>query len=98
MISKTTFVGIFIVTFWILAFILISHNHFYNNNNHSLHLVNRKANPSKELFDFTPFYKYHHHYNHDHHEDSNSDKNQGFDFRFGVQKRIVPTGPNPLHH
>ncbi|KAL2324868.1 hypothetical protein Fmac_023926 [Flemingia macrophylla] len=57
--------------------------------------VSRKFVASK--FDFSPFFK--HHRKHQHgvsakHDPSDTD----IDPRYGVEKRRVPTGPNPLHH
>ncbi|KAL7608735.1 CLAVATA3/ESR (CLE)-related protein 12 [Lactuca sativa] len=60
--------------------------------------TNRKM-LSASKFDFTPFLNHHlhHHYYH-----------SGLEFggiisdvtdpRYGVEKRLVPSGPNPLHH
>ncbi|KAG4910788.1 hypothetical protein JHK87_056904 [Glycine soja] len=51
-------------------------------------------------FDFSPFFKLHHnHRKHQpggavHHDPSDTQ----IDPRYGVEKRRVPTGPNPLHH
>ncbi|XP_044494632.1 CLAVATA3/ESR (CLE)-related protein 12 [Mangifera indica] len=65
-------------------------------------LVNRKVLASK--FDFTPFQK---HGQHEKHKRSANDKKgrsaqpaaeTQIDPRYGVEKRLVPTGPNPLHH
>ncbi|RCV06221.1 hypothetical protein SEVIR_1G144900v4 [Setaria viridis] len=48
-----------------------------------------------------------HHQHHHHHVDrwnrqgippSSVGKGEEIDPRYGVQKRLVPTGPNPLHH
>ncbi|RRT32291.1 hypothetical protein B296_00048595 [Ensete ventricosum] len=47
-------------------------------------------------FDHTTHYRHHHHHRHRphrHHHDSDE-----IDPRYGVEKRIVPMGPNPLHH
>ena len=65
-------------------------------------------------FDFTPFINRHHHSHHhphphrqhqDHHHRShtrvahpNEPKESEIDPLYGVDKRLVPTGPNPLHH
>ncbi|KAK7268364.1 hypothetical protein RIF29_21062 [Crotalaria pallida] len=54
-------------------------------------LISRKVLASK--FDFSPFFK--HHYHHDKHQDPSGTE---IDPRYGVEKRRVPTGPNPLHH
>ncbi|KAI3729537.1 hypothetical protein L6452_18198 [Arctium lappa] len=60
--------------------------------------TNRKMLSSQ--FDFTPFLKHHHHH---HHRHQNLLEPVGgidgvIDPRYGVEKRLVPTGPNPLHH
>ncbi|KAK2357718.1 CLAVATA3/ESR-RELATED [Trifolium repens] len=58
-------------------------------------------------FDFTPFINRHHHshrHHWDHHHRSHmlahphEPKETEIDPRYGVDKRLVPTGPNPLHH
>ncbi|CAO2045663.1 unnamed protein product [Urochloa humidicola] len=62
----------------------------------------------------TDHHHYHHHHCHQHHQDhhhhhvdlwnrhgippSSVGKGEEIDPRYGVQKRLVPTGPNPLHH
>ncbi|KAI3452984.1 hypothetical protein Pfo_009647 [Paulownia fortunei] len=51
-------------------------------------ITHRKALASK--FDFTPFLKRHRHHGNSHRTE--------IDPRYGVEKRLVPTGPNPLHH
>ncbi|XP_054820942.1 protein FON2 SPARE1-like [Prosopis cineraria] len=64
---------------------------------------NRKLLASK--FDFTPFvHRRHHHRRHHHHHrrshtTAHPPPSEGqIDPRYGVDKRLVPTGPNPLHH
>ncbi|KAJ0669488.1 hypothetical protein HanPI659440_Chr17g0701751 [Helianthus annuus] len=57
---------------------------------HHHSLTNRKTLASS--FDFTPFLKHHHH------DNSLELSGSQVDPRFGVEKRLVPTGPNPLHH
>ncbi|XP_062217362.1 protein FON2 SPARE1-like [Phragmites australis] len=51
--------------------------------------------------------RHHQHHHHHHHVDrwnrhgiplSAVGKGEEIDPRYGVQKRLVPTGPNPLHH
>ncbi|CAL9770582.1 unnamed protein product, partial [Musa acuminata subsp. burmannicoides] len=59
-------------------------------------------------FDHTTHYRHHHHHRHRphrHHRDrqtahSSAEQPSGdeIDPRYGVEKRIVPMGPNPLHH
>ncbi|CAH8327180.1 unnamed protein product [Eruca vesicaria subsp. sativa] len=63
------------------------HNHLYTINR----LVSRKA--LSHTFDFTPFQ--HQNNNHHHHRSHGGDE---IDPRYGVEKRRVPSGPNPLHH
>ncbi|GMN57926.1 hypothetical protein TIFTF001_027027 [Ficus carica] len=55
--------------------------------------------------DFTPFLvrhqHRHHHHRHHHHRHAPTQPDPGgseIDPRYGVEKRLVPTGPNPLHH
>ncbi|ESW15783.1 hypothetical protein PHAVU_007G101800 [Phaseolus vulgaris] len=59
-------------------------------------LVGRKFLATK--FDFSPFFKHHHKHHQPgvavHPDPSDTD----IDPRYGVEKRRVPTGPNPLHH
>ncbi|CAH1416855.1 unnamed protein product [Lactuca virosa] len=55
-------------------------------------LTNRKTLASN--FDFTPFLKHHRH----HDNSSELAGTSNIDPRYGVEKRLVPTGPNPLHH
>ncbi|KAK1321151.1 CLAVATA3/ESR (CLE)-related protein 13 [Acorus calamus] len=66
----------------------------------------------KILFDFSPFLaKQHRQHRHRHHRHGASHRNPApsggggdgggggdIDPRYGVEKRLVPTGPNPLHH
>ncbi|KAL0446925.1 UNVERIFIED_CONTAM: CLAVATA3/ESR (CLE)-related protein 12 [Sesamum latifolium] len=51
--------------------------------------THRKALASK--FDFAPFLNSHHHHR-------GVPPGNEIDPRYGVEKRLVPTGPNPLHH
>lgn len=83
-------------------------NYIDNNTSHSSStshqhhaLLHRKALASSK-FDFTPFLKNHRH-RRKHHASGNfqpSGKPGGKDIdpRYGEEKRLVPTGPNPLHH
>ncbi|PIA44692.1 hypothetical protein AQUCO_01700352v1 [Aquilegia coerulea] len=54
-------------------------------------------------FDFSVFQRHHHQRRHQRThfppmmEDSDPSGNE-IDLRYGVEKRLVPTGPNPLHH
>lgn len=47
-------------------------------------------------FDFTPFSKDLHRSNH--HQKVSPPGGSEIDPRYGVEKRLVPSGPNPLHH
>ncbi|BFG16979.1 hypothetical protein CerSpe_032530 [Prunus speciosa] len=82
-----------------------SHHHHHHHQRPS-NFITRKVLASK--FDFTPFV--HHRQQHqrskssrgDHHHmqpqsEPSADGNE-IDPRYGVEKRRVPTGPNPLHH
>ncbi|WVY98531.1 hypothetical protein V8G54_030682 [Vigna mungo] len=92
----------------LLSLLLLVFHEFYNlnsniSNNHtaqptsSHHLITgRKFLATK--FDFSPFFN-HHHKHHQRgvavrHDPSDTE----IDPRYGVEKRRVPTGPNPLHH
>lgn len=62
---------------------------------------NRKVLASK--FDFAPFHKRHHQQQHERSSPEAQVRNEKpvqseIDPRYGVEKRLVPTGPNPLHH
>ncbi|CAK7326506.1 unnamed protein product [Dovyalis caffra] len=57
--------------------------------------LNRKVLASK--FDFTPFQKHHEKPLPDEEEHKKPAQSE-IDPRYGVEKRLVPTGPNPLHH
>ncbi|VVA95214.1 unnamed protein product [Arabis nemorensis] len=46
-------------------------------------------------FDFTPFSK---DLRRKHHREVSSPGGSEIDPRYGVEKRLVPSGPNPLHH
>nr|AFK47063.1 unknown [Lotus japonicus] len=68
---------------------------FISNNKH------RKILATTTGFDFTPFLNRqgHHHRHHHHHRSHHLPKDQTeVDPRYGVDKRLVPSGPNPLHH
>ncbi|EEF50649.1 CLE12, putative [Ricinus communis] len=50
-------------------------------------------------FDFAPFLnKHHRHRPHYHRMKPESPAGAEIDPRYGAEKRLVPTGPNPLHH
>lgn len=91
----------------ILFFLLfhILHNSSDSNINTTIFPRNSLSRPSirKSLatgFDFTPFHK-----NQKHHRKNSPGRmhtepaaENEIDPRYGVEKRLVPTGPNPLHH
>lgn len=92
----------------ILFFLLfhILYTTFHSNIGSSTIKRNSFSRPSirKSLasnFDFTPFYKNHNHHRknlpagHMHTEPAAGSE---IDPRYGVEKRLVPNGPNPLHH
>ncbi|KAK4357561.1 hypothetical protein RND71_023171 [Anisodus tanguticus] len=74
-------------------------------NHHMHHLFGQRKTLIASNFDFTPFVKsgqrhHHHHRKHstgDVHEEPEPAESE-IDQRYGVEKRLVPTGPNPLHH
>ncbi|KAK8503941.1 hypothetical protein V6N13_021716 [Hibiscus sabdariffa] len=89
-INKASFLHLLTTVLCLISFLLLfstctSSSHSYS---HSLSSSNRKLLPTK--FDFTPFLHHHHH----HPKPSGNE----IDPRYGLQKRLVPTGPNPLHH
>ncbi|OAY31251.1 CLAVATA3/ESR (CLE)-related protein 12 [Manihot esculenta] len=78
---------------------IINTSAYYSSTPHRHPLFNRKVLAAK--FDFTPFQKKRQQ-RHRHGKPSPSDKQDvdrsEIDPRYGVEKRLVPTGPNPLHH
>ncbi|KAK9278073.1 hypothetical protein L1049_027631 [Liquidambar formosana] len=68
-------------------------------NHHHHHLINRKVLLASK-FNFTPFLPRHHHrHHHRRHVPVQPEPAESeIDPRYGVDKRLVPTGPNPLHH
>ncbi|KAE9589857.1 hypothetical protein Lalb_Chr21g0313371 [Lupinus albus] len=101
-----------LILLWLTLILLLFHEYYNLKSNinkkqiieatHSLHshqsLVSRKVLASK--FDFSPFLKHHH--DDDKHQPSvavqHNPSGLEIDPRYGVEKRRVPTGPNPLHH
>ncbi|KFK41835.1 hypothetical protein AALP_AA2G177400 [Arabis alpina] len=57
-------------------------------------LLGRRALVVKK-FDFTPFSK---DQRRKHHREVSPPGGSEIDSRYGVEKRLVPSGPNPLHH
>ncbi|KAL1295120.1 hypothetical protein HN51_055975 [Arachis hypogaea] len=63
-----------------------NHHHHPFNNGRKVLLASK--------FDFSPFFNHHHRHKHPPPDPSDTE----IDPRYGVEKRRVPTGPNPLHH
>ncbi|KAL9998118.1 hypothetical protein Hdeb2414_s0004g00123561 [Helianthus debilis subsp. tardiflorus] len=61
-------------------------------------LTNRNTLAPSIEFDFTPFIHGHQHHHRHHHHHQHPAEGSEIDPRYGVEKRRVPTGPNPLHH
>lgn len=90
--------------FWILLFFTLFHMFFGFTSNINISRNNEfPVSKNRKIlatgFDFTPFINrqrqhHRHHRHHDHHHRSHTE----IDPRYGVDKRLVPTGPNPLHH
>nr|QLJ82592.1 clavata3/endosperm 12 [Panax ginseng] len=64
------------------------HTHF----SYNYHPLNYNRRSLSTKFDFTPFMHHHHHRKHA------APAEPEIDPRYDVDKRLVPTGPNPLHH
>ncbi|KAL3636119.1 hypothetical protein CASFOL_020666 [Castilleja foliolosa] len=58
--------------------------------------THRKALTTSAMFDFTPFVNKHHH--RELQPESGPPGGGEIDPRYGAEKRLVPSGPNPLHH
>ncbi|KAI9092067.1 hypothetical protein K1719_028002 [Acacia pycnantha] len=72
-----------------------SHLHYDQKKKKQNHSMSRKVlAKSKKQFDFSPFFKNLHHQ----HLPPPDPSDTQIDPRYGVEKRRVPTGPNPLHH
>ncbi|OIW01529.1 hypothetical protein TanjilG_19455 [Lupinus angustifolius] len=99
-----------LILLWLSLILLLFHE-YYNlkskinkkqiiEANHSLPshqtLISRKVLASK--FDFSPFFKHHHDKHQPSVEVQHNPSGSEIDPRYGVEKRRVPTGPNPLHH
>ncbi|KAB1212675.1 CLAVATA3/ESR (CLE)-related protein 13 [Morella rubra] len=101
---------LFSLILWLSLFLLLFHGWFsFTTTNRSAHnshislshrtlISNRKVLAGK--IDFTVFLRHRHQLHHSH---SNVPVQPGsagteIDPRYGMEKRLVPTGPNPLHH
>ncbi|KAK7388776.1 hypothetical protein VNO78_23603 [Psophocarpus tetragonolobus] len=60
--------------------------------------AHRKILVTRPPFDFTPFLPHRHRHRHHHRHHRHRTQEPEIDPRYGVEKRLVPTGPNPLHH
>ncbi|CAA7053549.1 unnamed protein product [Microthlaspi erraticum] len=105
------FSQIMFVALWLSLFFLLLH-HLYSFNfrrlysldaekpsisKHRLYtigLVSRRA--LSHRFDFTPFQRRENNYHH--RRSREKPTGDEIDPRYGVEKRRVPSGPNPLHH
>ncbi|KAF8048903.1 hypothetical protein N665_2363s0003 [Sinapis alba] len=103
-----------IVLWLSLFFLLLHHLYYVNlhrlyslhveeksmskHHDHRLYTINRLVSRKalSHTFDFTPFQ----HRRNNHHHPRSGDAHGGdeIDPRYGVEKRRVPSGPNPLHH
>ncbi|KAL8518315.1 hypothetical protein ACS0TY_009617 [Phlomoides rotata] len=89
--------------------LLLFHDNFYNfkclqsstttttsSIEHHPSISHRKTLATK--FDFTPFLKRHRRHRTELPPDVHAPPGGDIDPRYGAEKRLVPTGPNPLHH
>ncbi|KAF5727768.1 CLAVATA3/ESR (CLE)-related protein 12-like [Tripterygium wilfordii] len=92
-----------------LLLLLAFHGFFFNINKSQYPLINRKVLATE--FDFTPFQKLRRQLHHQKRlpaqprlqlqvqpDDHQTPAVSEIDPRYGMEKRLVPTGPNPLHH
>ncbi|GFP96635.1 clavata3/esr (cle)-related protein 13 [Phtheirospermum japonicum] len=94
----------FLPFFWFFLILLLFHNTSKINgpsSNLGFHqplITHRKALTAAK-FDFTPFINKHHHHHHKELQPESGPSGGGeIDPRYGAEKRLVPSGPNPLHH
>ncbi|KAI8024455.1 CLAVATA3/ESR (CLE)-related protein 13 [Camellia lanceoleosa] len=101
---------LFLIILWLSLFLLFFHElYIYKSKISNITTlsslsrhppIGRKVLASK--FDFTPFLKHRHHHHHQKHSPEMNGQPEPagseIDPRYGVEKRLVPTGPNPLHH
>ncbi|KAK4791744.1 hypothetical protein SAY86_032157 [Trapa natans] len=100
-----------IALLWISLILLLLHQYLNNVkpfiiNYHRQHITAMRYStlliPRKVLarkFDFSPFKKsFHHHVESRGKDISDEETKNEIDPPYGVEKRLVPTGPNPLHH
>ncbi|KAK4349993.1 hypothetical protein RND71_029306 [Anisodus tanguticus] len=72
----------------------IGSNFHHHHHRHHQGTLNRKRELIATKFDFKPFMRHHHH----HLKHLSPPPESEIDPIYGVEKRLVPTGPNPLHH
>ncbi|XAR55852.1 hypothetical protein NMG60_11036071 [Bertholletia excelsa] len=101
----------FIIILWLSLFILLFHELYAfkyfkttitaNPSPPSHHSATHRKVLARK-FDFTPFVNARHHTNHSWRTHGKAQPAEPapdeIDPRYGVEKRLVPTGPNPLHH
>ncbi|MCD7452552.1 hypothetical protein HAX54_017381 [Datura stramonium] len=97
--------SLLLLLFQEFKFLKTNNNKIIISNDHHLPLFGQRKTLIATNFDFTPFVKNVHHHHHHHHRkifpDEQPEEPAGsdtIDQRYGVEKRLVPTGPNPLHH
>ncbi|KAG8366560.1 hypothetical protein BUALT_Bualt17G0092500 [Buddleja alternifolia] len=90
---------IFFPFIFLFLILLLFHDSYstnsYNSYEHHPLISHRKALSSK--FDFTPFLKHRRELPPAFHTGPPGSGSE-IDHRYGAEKRLVPSGPNPLHH
>ncbi|KAL4358653.1 hypothetical protein S83_030628 [Arachis hypogaea] len=87
------------ILIWLSLIFLLFHHYCNLNKKQIIEPTNPKNHHGRKVllatkFDFSPFFNHHHRHKHPPPDPSDTQ----IDPRYGVQKRRVPTGPNPLHH
>ncbi|KAE9601866.1 hypothetical protein Lalb_Chr13g0302361 [Lupinus albus] len=101
MIVKFQYVLSFIL--WLFLFVILFHGWFgFRSDIGNLYVPHNRKMLATGFY-FTPHQHHHHHRHHNHHHQNHALVNvdpaeSEIDPRYGVEKRLVPTGPNPLHH
>ncbi|CAL0330545.1 unnamed protein product [Lupinus luteus] len=95
---------------WLFLFVILFHGWFgFRSNIGNTNISNLYVQPHNRKmlatgFVSTPLHHHHHHHRHHNHHHKNhvlanaNPAESEIDPRYGVEKRLVPTGPNPLHH
>ncbi|KAL6182940.1 hypothetical protein ACLB2K_044352 [Fragaria x ananassa] len=95
---------LFNLIIYLSVLFLFLHGWFhFSNSKHSTISINTSSRKllSTTEFDFTPFVRRRQQHQHQHHRHPPPLPEPGkseLDPRYGVEQRLVPTGPNPLHH